>query len=146
MEFFSRLIRAVTELHPLHPMMVHFPIGLTGAACLFILLALWRRNKELEQAAFFNLVLAAVGAFAAGLAGLRDNIVRYDGGAANIQIKIVLGIVLFILTALAAIVRWKKPDILWKPSTRIFYVAAFVVSFALAILLGFLGGVILYGF
>ena len=51
MDFFSRLITALTVTHPLHPMIVHFPIALTGAAAFFILLALWRRSPVLEQAA-----------------------------------------------------------------------------------------------
>ena len=58
MEFINRVIHALTELHPTHPMLVHFPIALTGAAFLFILLAYWRRNAGLEQAAFANIVLA----------------------------------------------------------------------------------------
>ena len=48
MDFFSRLITALTVTHPLHPMIVHFPIALTGAAAFFILLALWRRSPVLE--------------------------------------------------------------------------------------------------
>ena len=52
MDFFSRLITALSETHPIHPMVVHFPIGLTGAALLFILLALWKNKEFFEQAAF----------------------------------------------------------------------------------------------
>ena len=70
MNFFERVIRALTETHPIHPMLVHFPIALTGAAAFFILLAIWRRNKALEQAAFANIVLAAFGTIAAGVTGM----------------------------------------------------------------------------
>lgn len=31
MDFFTRLIHALTQVHPLHPMIVHFPIANTGA-------------------------------------------------------------------------------------------------------------------
>ena len=44
MDFLNRLFIAITTLHPTHPMVVHFPIALTGAAFLFILLAWWRKN------------------------------------------------------------------------------------------------------
>ena len=146
MEFIQRIITALVEVHPLHSMTVHFPIALTAAALLFLVLALWRRNEALELAAFFNLTLAAVSTVVAALAGIRDNLVRFDGGAANANVKVYLAVTLFLLTTVTAISRWRKEEILWQPSTTILYLAAFVVSFALAATLGFLGGVILYGF
>ena len=69
MDFIQRVIHALTELHPTHPMFVHFPIALTGAAFLFILLAWWRIRASLEQAAFANIVLASLGTLAAGITG-----------------------------------------------------------------------------
>jgi uncharacterized membrane protein len=45
MEFINRVIHALTEVHPTHPMVVHFPISHSGAAFLFILLAAWRRSS-----------------------------------------------------------------------------------------------------
>ncbi len=53
MDLFGRVVNALANIHPWHSMVVHFPIGLTGAALLFILLALLRRNESLEHAAFF---------------------------------------------------------------------------------------------
>jgi len=51
MDLINRVIHALTQLHPTHPMFVHFPIALTGAAFFFILLAYWRKvlrsNKQL---------------------------------------------------------------------------------------------------
>jgi uncharacterized membrane protein len=127
-------------------MTVHFPIALTAVALLFIVLALWRRSEALEQAAFFNIALAAVSTIVAGLTGLRDNMVRFDGAAQNANIKVFLAVTLFILTTVTAVSRWRKKEILWNGTTMVLYLAAFVVSFALAATLGFLGGVILYGF
>jgi uncharacterized membrane protein len=146
MEFINRFINALVDLHPPHTMTVHFPIGLTGAALLFVLLALWRRSLVLEQVAFFNISLAAVSAVVAGLVGYRDHIVRFDGNAPLASAKIFLAVSLFVLTTITAISRRRKPEILWNPSAVVLYVSAFVASFALAAALGFLGGVILYGF
>ncbi len=39
MDFIEKVIHALTTVHPIHPMLVHFPIALTGAASFFILLA-----------------------------------------------------------------------------------------------------------
>jgi uncharacterized membrane protein len=145
MEFINRIIHALTQVHPLHPMLVHFPIALTGAGALFILLAVWKRNAALEKAAFFNLTLAALGTFAAGLAGLYDNIIHYAGKAPNAPVKIFLATTLLLITALTSYFRWRNPN-LFSSRVRSLYVSAYLASFALAIVLAFLGAIILYGF
>jgi len=145
MEFINRVIHALTELHPTHPMLVHFPIALTGAAFLFVLLAAWRNNSSLEQAAFANIVLAFLGTIAAGVTGIRDNVNNYEGAAPNAGMKIILATILFLLTAGISLVRYRNPD-LFQQGNRFLYVASYGVSFAIALVLAFLGGVILYGF
>jgi uncharacterized membrane protein len=145
MEFINRVIHALTELHPTHPMVVHFPIALSGAAFLFILLAVWRNSSSLEQAAFANIVLAFLGTIAAGVTGYMDNLQNYEGAAPNAGTKIILAITLFLLTAGISIFRFRNPD-LFQRGNRFLYVASYGVSFALALVLAFLGGVILYGF
>jgi hypothetical protein len=62
-----------------------------------------------------------------------------------VPVKIFLGSTLFILTTVTAISRWRKRELLWTPTTTVLYLGAFVASFGLAITLGFIGGVILYG-
>ena len=145
MEFFHRLFIALTQIHPTHPMFVHFPIALTGAAFLFILLAYWRKNPSLENAAFANVTLAAISTVVAGITGYLDNIKNYLGDAPNASTKIVLAITLFILTTSISIIRYRNPRMFETPH-RILYIAAYGLSFAIALVLAFLGGVILYGF
>lgn len=144
MEFLERLITALTETHPVHPMVVHFPIALSGGALFFILLALWKRKEFFEGAAYANIALAAASTVVAGLTGLYDNQLNYLGDAPNAGLKIVLAIALFLVTSATATFRWKKPDLI--DTSRTLYVGAYFVSFALAVVLAFLGGVILYGF
>lgn len=144
MDLINRIIHAVTEVHPLHPMIVHFPIGLTGAASFFILLALWRNEKFFEQAAFANIALATVATLAAGLTGLYDNQVNYLGDAPNNGLKITLATLLLVLTTVTAISRWRNPELFNK--SRVLYASGYFLSFGLALVLAFLGGVILYGF
>ncbi|HET6594794.1 MAG TPA: DUF2231 domain-containing protein [Anaerolineales bacterium] len=145
MEFINRVIHALTEVHPTHPMFVHFPIALTGAAFLLVLLAAWRNSSSLEQAAFANIVLAFLGTIVAGVTGMRDNINNYEGAAPNAGTKIILATLLALLTAGISIIRYRNPD-LFQKGNRFLYVAAYGVSFAIALVLAFLGGVILYGF
>jgi uncharacterized membrane protein len=144
MDLINRIIHALTEVHPTHPMFVHFPIALTGAAFLFVLLATWRNSASLEQAAFANIVLACLGTVAAGITGYLDNLKNYLGDAPNASTKIVLAITLFLLTAGISLVRFRNPN-LFQQGNRFLYVAAYGVCFAIALVLAFLGGVILYG-
>jgi uncharacterized membrane protein len=145
-EFINRLFTAIFETHPIHSMTVHFPIALTAAALLFLVLALLRRSEGLERAASFNITLAAVSAVIASLTGVRDNVVRFEGEAPLAGIKVFLGVSLVVLLVILVFSRWRKPEILWTPATMILYLLGFAGSFALAATLGFLGGVILYGF
>jgi uncharacterized membrane protein len=145
MEFLQRLFVALTQLHPTHPMIVHFPIALTGAAFLFILLAYWKKNPSLEQTAFANITLAAISTVAAGITGYIDNLKNYVGEAPNASTKILLAITLFIVTTSLSIVRYRNPH-MFETANKILYIAVYGISFALALVLAFLGGVILYGF
>ena len=144
MDLINRIIHAITQVHPIHPMLVHFPIALTGAALFFILLALWKNKEFFEQAAFANIALATISTLAAGLTGLYDNQVNYLGDAPNAGLKITLASLLLLVTTLTAVTRWRKPDLFEK--SKALYVSAYFVSFGLALILAFLGGVILYGF
>ena len=145
MEFINRVIHALTELHPTHPMFVHFPIALSGAAFLLVLLAAWRNNSSLEQAAFANIVLTFFGTIVAGFTGVMDNVQNYEGAAPNAGVKITLAIILFLLTGGISLVSFRNPN-LFQQGNRFLYVASYGVSFAIALLLAFLGAVILYGF
>lgn len=146
MDFIQRLITALTEVHPLHPMLVHFPIAFTAAGFLFVLLALIRRKAQFDQIAFANLVLAAISTIPAGASGMYDNNINYLGGAPNAQVKIILGASLFLLTSLTALWRRKNEDLIDRRPARTLYVLAYFLSFGIALVLAFLGGVIIYGF
>lgn len=146
MESVNQLLITIFDTHPWHVPTVHFPIALTGGALLFLVLALWQRNEMLERAAFYNMSLAALSTILAGLTGYRDYLVRFEGDAPFANVKIFLAITLFVLTSVITVSRWRKSEMLWKPSTMVLYLLAFGISFALAITLGFFGGVILYGF
>ena len=130
--------------HP-HVGIVHFPIALTGAALFFILLALWKRSKHLEQIAYANISLAAPSTIVAAIFGIRDNIVYANGIAPNHFAKIILALVLLIITTATAIARWRNKEVFYSEKTKAIYIAAYFVSFAIAGVLGYLGGIIVFG-
>jgi len=146
MAFIQKVIHDLLYVHPLHTMVVHFPIALTASALFFILLALWRKSDLLEQVASANISLASVSTIVAAITGIRDNINLYGGQAPNHAAKIILGSTLFAVTAAAGLVRWRRKDLFHARAGKVLYVGAYFVSFGLAAVLGFLGGVILYGF
>ena len=111
----------------------------------FVLLALWRKNDLLEQIAFANISLAAVSTIFAGIMGIRDNLVFYGGQAPNHVAKIILASILFVITSVTAIIRWRNPK-LFHSKGKGLYLASYFVCFALVTVLGFLGGIIIYGF
>ena len=92
------------------------------------------------------MALAAASTIVAGMTGYRDYIVRFEGDMPYSSLKTFLAITLLALTIIIVISRWRRPELLWKPSTMILYLLAFTGSFGLATALGFFGGVILYGF
>jgi uncharacterized membrane protein len=145
MDLINHIIYTLTQVHPLHPMLVHFPIALTGAAFFFILLAYLRKSAMLEQVAFANISLATAGVIAAGVTGYMDNLKNYDGAAPNASAKIILASLLLVLTATISVVRYRNPD-LFQKSNPFLYAASYGLCFAIALVLAFLGGVILYGF
>ncbi|MCB2178588.1 hypothetical protein KQH61_04150 [bacterium] len=145
MDFLDRLIHALTVTHPIHPMLVHFPIALSGAAALFILVAVWKKDKTLETIAFANLVLTVLGTIAAGATGMYDNQLTYGGDAPNAGLKIILAMTLLVISTATVMIRWKNPTV-FQSNGKTLYVLAYIVSFLLALVLAFLGGVILYGF
>ena len=140
----AQIIHAILYVHPPHTLLVHFPIALISAGLFFILLALILKKDILEQIAFADLALAALSTLVTGIVGIRDNIVFYHGGAANHSLKIILAIILFLVTSATVLVRWKKPDLFHSLGEWI-YVAAYFVSFVIVTVLGFLGGVIIFG-
>lgn len=146
MNFIERVINALISIHPWHSLIVHFPTAFAVVGVLCILFALWRKNELFEKFAWFCMAVTAAGTALAGLAGLRDNWYHFGGAAPYLNIKIFLATSLLLLASIAAVGRLRRHDLLWNPSTRILYLAAFLGAALLATVLGFVGGSIVYGF
>lgn len=146
MDFISEFFHAITQLHPIHAMVVHFPIALSAAAFLFLLIARWKKNATMEKAAFYNMILVTISTVAASITGIIDNETKWADAAPNHEWKVLFGILLFLISAASVYLRWRKPELLERKSIKNLYLIAYGVCFLLALTLGFLGGVILYGF
>lgn len=64
--------KASIQSHPIHPMLVAFPIGLWIASFIFDLLALARNNAALWAAGFYCIIAGCIGAVVAAVPGALD--------------------------------------------------------------------------
>ena len=65
---------ALFARHAQHVVLIHFPVALCMAAVLFDYLAQWKKSRALADAAYFNLMVAAISTvpvIASGLAAWR---------------------------------------------------------------------------
>lgn len=140
----SSIIHAMLYVHPPHTLVVHFPIALVSVAFFFLLLAIFWKADLMEKIAFANMCLAALSTLVAMVLGMRDNLVFYHGMATHHVTKIALAVTLFVVTTATVIVRWRNPKVFFGRG-KYYYLAAYVVSFGIVAVLGFLGGVIIFG-
>ncbi len=67
-------------MHPIHPMLVHFPIALLSASVLFELLAQRWRQEECRVAGLYTLVLGLAGALVSVASGaMAEEAVEHSG-------------------------------------------------------------------
>jgi uncharacterized membrane protein len=145
MNIIQAIIHAIASIQPIHPLFVHFPIALVSAGLFFILLALVFRKDVLEKIAFADMALATVSTVAAAITGIHDNSVNYGGNAPNHSAKIILASTLFVILTVTVLARWRNKDLFHKGWGKVVYIAAYFVCFAIVSVLGYLGGVIVYG-
>jgi len=64
--------RAQIYSHPIHPMLVVFPLGLFFASWIFDLIGKATSNEQLWAASFYCMIVGLIGGFCAAIAGLID--------------------------------------------------------------------------
>lgn len=141
---FSQIIETFMR-HPIHVPVVHFPIALSFLVPLAALLALWRKSDPFyNQALFSLLILLVLSIFPAMGTGIYENVARYNGSAPNAPIKIAAGVALLLITIVLSLWRWRKPNVMQSASGILFFILSAICPL-LAIILGFLGGIIVWG-
>ena len=98
--------RASISSHPLHPMLVAFPIGLLVTSFIFDLIARWQNLPGLASAAWYCIIAGLIGGVLAAIPGVVDlfSIVPWDSSARSRGYKhaIVNGLMLVAFIADAA--------------------------------------------
>jgi uncharacterized membrane protein len=139
-QFIYSLLVKIGFTHPLHPAIVHFPIGMAMGALAFTVMVLWLKKTELAPAAFYSHILGFLTLLPAMLLGYMDWQHFYNG-APNplIIVKIILAFVLMVLFGYA-ILLGRRGEV----NTRKFFIIS-LMCFVVTILIGFCGGELQYG-
>jgi uncharacterized membrane protein len=136
---FYDFLDTIGYMHPIHPAMVHMPIGLVvGGVTLIGMALLYPRFRSLRASAHHTLVLALVFWFPTVLFGVMDW-QRYLGGAwlPAIKVKMVLAAVLLVLLVIGVILGSRRASL---------HVLApiYVLCLAAVVVLGYYGGQLVY--
>ncbi len=126
--------------HPLHPVVVHLPVGLVIAVVIFSIAAMFLRSGPLAQTARHCTILALLAAPVAAGFGLLDWL-HFYGGIWKFPFiaKMVLAGLLIVSLAVAVFKGLKK-DV---PVKRL--VPIYLFSFVMVVGLGYFGGELVYG-
>ena len=134
-------------MHPIHPMVVHFPIALLITSVVFDFLAMRWRHKSFQDAGFYTLLAGLLGAAVAVLTGAMAEELAEDTGIPEsvLEIHEALGyatLLFFIgLLALRLLMRWKL--IREIPAL---YLAMGVAGIMILSAAGYFGGSLVYDF
>lgn len=134
-------------MHPIHPMVVHFPIALLITSVVFDFLAMRWRHKSFQDAGFYTLIAGLLGAAVSVLTGAMAEEVVEDKGIPEsvLEIHEALGyasLLFFLgLLALRLLMRWK----LIKEIPAL-YLAMGVAGIVILSAAGYFGGSLVFDF
>ncbi len=132
-------LRSVGYTHPLHPALVHMPIGLVVGALVFSFAAPFFHKPRLERAAYYCLVLAFLFLFPTILLGYMDWQHFFAGGwIFYIKMKMALAAVLLVLVVLG-LVLGRRAGTATKSLMTVYGLA-----FLTVVALGYYGGQLVY--
>jgi uncharacterized membrane protein len=128
--------------HPIHPMLIVFPLGLLATAVVFDILYVATGNADLATFSFFALIAGIIGGLLAAVFGLLDWMAVPKGTRAR-RIGAIHGVgnvVVVGLFALSLFMRWGEPAYLPNVMPLVFA----LLGAALALFTAWLGGELVY--
>ncbi|MDX9896677.1 MAG: hypothetical protein RBS34_14605 [Desulfofustis sp.] len=138
-EGFYHLLAVLGFTHPIHPIVVHLPMGMVVGAVLFSLVHWKKPDLGLDRTAFHCIVLALVFVIPTYIAGLLDWQHVFAGDVNRwIVIKLILGVVL--TGVLATTVVYQR-----RGASQAVLFRFYVLSLAICGGLGYSGGELVWG-
>lgn len=123
--------------HPIHQMLVVFPLGLLATSFFFDLIAIFTRRPSLQQAAFYMIAAGVVSGLLAAVFGLID-FLSIPGGTRAKRVGLLHGGGNVVVVAIFAVSWWMRRGAPSAPGTLPVILAGAAV--ALALVTGWLGG------
>ena len=123
--------------HPVHQMLVVFPLGLLATAAAFDLIGMWHTDTRWSEAAFYMIGAGIVGGLSAAVFGLIDWLaIPHATRAKAIGAWHGLGnLLVVVLFAMSFMLRWNQPG-----SPDAFAMALSFAGVLVALVTGWLGG------
>ncbi len=140
-------------MYALHPLTVHFPLGLLLASGLFTLLYLRRGERAWETSAYHCLLVGWIAGAVALASGTIDalrqlvgpDVPRDNGLIGWVNAHAFLNVAVVIVYGQALLLRRRRPDLLDDDQARRGYLARHILGAALLAAGGWVGGHLVYG-
>ncbi|MGI8497157.1 MAG: DUF2231 domain-containing protein [Gemmatimonadaceae bacterium] len=132
--------------HPIHPMLVPFPIALWSGALIFDLVAKFTHHYTLHTAAFYMSIAGCVAALAAAVPGLVDLLKSVPAGTAASRTGWrhgLINVAALLLMVVSAMSRTRGAGELTGGMTRLAYLTE-IFAVVLITYSGWLGGSLIY--
>ena len=131
--------------HPLHPIVVHFPIALLFTAVFFEIFGFWARRESYRQFGLWLLILGFISGIVASAAGFwgEEAVVAAGVPEKAVDQHETLAVVTLVVFALLLFVRWRVGD-RWSVRNRTAYFILAVVGVLLLGTTGYFGGDLVY--
>jgi uncharacterized membrane protein len=131
--------------HPLHPLIVHFPIALLFTSVFFDLLGMLTDNNNFRQTGWWLLILGLIGGtVAAGLGMWTEEQVEAMGVPETaVDRHEAFAVTTMIVFAVLAVFRWWLRG-RWAARDRVIYLSVAMAGLLLLGITGFYGGELVY--
>lgn len=131
------ILGKILNLHP-HPMTVHFPIALLMTTSLLTLMGWLFKSDFLITAGFTNLVIGTIATPTAIATGFLSFHFNYQNKwTSTFRLKLMLGVLFFLLAFSALLIHWAVPGSIEQPGT--WQKAYLILTLCLPPLVGFTG-------
>lgn len=137
---FYNALNHIGYSHPIHPALVHMPIGLVTGALIFAFAALWVKGPQVALAARYCTIVALLFYFPTVLLGLMDwQHFLHGAWLFPIKMKMILAGILLVLLSITLFLNYRL-----GAQSKVL-LPFYILAFCTVVGLGYFGGQLVYG-